>query len=297
MTRLERIIMNAEAAAQRLERPLLAELVRHLQASERRLIRELERLYRLELAAAKDEGRVFREGRARAILAQLQAYVAPLRETPALSQDALLAALEQGYEAGVAMLAAYGAPTTFTRPTVNFDAVRLQVENSRARLFHHSDETVEKINRAVVDGLIRGRGSRVVAREIHQATGLLRSRAESIAITELGQARADAREQFYALQGVDLVQRFVTLDERTCGQCAPRHGEITERTKTVEKLHVRCRCYLAPIRRDWLELELIDLEAFADERAEILAGLRERGVPVRRGPAPFETERPDPLEV
>lgn len=291
MNRLERIVEKAERAARRQDKELLKTLVEVLRTSERNLVRRVNDLYSAELGLVQDASHLYKEGRARSLLEQLSTYLSAIENTRlGLNSNDLAQAHGLAFENATEMMSLYDN-IQFFKPTIPFDAVELQLKNGAARLKRHSQEAIQKINTAVVDGLVQGRSARVVTREIQKSTGYLRHRAETIALTELGSARADARDRFYEEQGVDYTQRFVTLDERTCPVCAPRHGEVTLRSETLEKLHPRCRCYLAPIRKDWLEAGLVDMSAFENERADLLRGLEQRGIKPNNGKAPFERQR------
>jgi hypothetical protein len=90
--------------------------------------------------------------------------------------------------------------------------------------------------------------------------------------------------------------RYVTIDDRTCPHCAGRQGEVTKAEETIEVLHPRCRCVLAPYNPEWTldgELPAGELEEMRDET---IATLRSTGADVATGPAPFERgNRPRPV--
>jgi hypothetical protein len=106
--------------------------------------------------------------------------------------------------------------------------------------------------------------------------------------TELHSAQADARRELYASMGVDLVIRYVTDDDRTCGQCAPRQGEVLPADRAIEVLHPRCRCVLAPFRPEWVLDGGLPLDELQGLRAETLDTMRAAGTKPLDGPAPFE---------
>lgn len=288
MTRVERIAEQANRIALRNENAVLLDTKRYLREVERRLKIQISQLYRNELENLQ-AGRTYREGRARAILAQVQTSLAELdaERIPLFSSNVMLAEYEQAFETGLELMRVF-EQGDFFKPTVPLQAVEQQVLNSTARLKRHSSAAIDKINQAVVNGLVRGRGSRVVTREIQQATGLLDFRAESIARTEMSSARGDARTLFYEEQDVPLVQFYATEDDRTCKFCGARHGHIYKRSSIKTPLHVRCRCVLMPVRRNWIKLDLIKKDEWLESREQVLAELDARGIKPNYGIAPFE---------
>lgn len=288
MTRIERIVEDANKLALRSEKVVIDKTKVYLAEVERRLKIQIAQLYKLELEGLQP-GRVYREGRARAILAQVQTALESLNgeRIPLFDTNTLFQSYEEGYKLGLELLKVYET-AEFFNPVVPLEAVIQQVANSAARLKRHSAEAIDKINQAVVNGLVRGRGVRVVTREIQNATGYLGFRAESIARTEMASARADARDTFFQEQGIDLVQSMATLDDRVCVYCGKRHGEIYERKDIQTPYHVRCRCVLLPVRKNWLELGLISPELYTEQRKEIKTLLAAEGLEPNSGLAPFE---------
>ena len=289
MTRIERIVEDANKLALRSEKAVIDKTKVYLAEVERRLKIQIAQLYKLELEGLQP-GRVYREGRARAILAQVQTALESLNgeRIPLFDTNTLFQSYEEGYKLGLELLRVYET-AEFFNPVVPLEAVTQQVANSAARLKRHSAEAIDKINQAVVNGLVRGRGVRVVTREIQNATEYVRFRAEMIARTEMASARSDARNQFYQEQGVDLVQWFATVgDRRTCPYCGYRHGLIFRREDVVIPAHPMCRCVTQPVRKNWLELGLIDQGQWLESSNEALANLTAIDKKPNKGPTPFE---------
>jgi len=123
----------------------------------------------------------------------------------------------------------------------------------------------DNIARIVTDGIGRGKGPRVLEREIRTALlgardpqGLnarmgLKQRAELIARSELANAYVAAQKASAARNGYVYGRWIATQDERTCVVCASRHGKIYRLDEMVGTLHPRCRCSLSPVSSEAVE--------------------------------------------
>lgn len=296
-----RIIDRADAQLLRLEAEHLARLRQVTNSAYARLAAEIRRRWADTLVESEGMTRTFAEARARVLLAQLEPYMRALEYgnassgVPSIMRDVIQLGHQAGLETATELLTAFpasrqGLVTATAR--IDFRAVEAAVANSQARLARYGEAAIGKIEQAVVDGIVSGRGSQKVARDVREAIrgdahvpdGGLHARAEMIARTELGTAKTDASKQRYAEAGVDLVQWYATLDERTCIYCAARHGNAYRIGDAVVPAHPNCRCYLAPFRPEWVELGLVDVEFWEESRREI-----EKIVPnLSRGPTPFE---------
>lgn len=290
MTRLERILAEADRALERLERAQVARLTEHLNLAYRRLKAELSRLYSPALAELSDASRAYREARARVLLQELRASLSRLEPTLDLPVDD---AQRIGLENAEALLRFYepGAVTA----AVQLERAAMVAQNAQARLHNYAEEAVRRIEAEIVDAFVRGSGVSQVTRQVARVIrgepstgGGLRYRAERIARTEIVSASNEARRETYRANGVEYVQWYATQDERTCRYCGARHGNAYERDEAVVPAHPMCRCFLAPFRPEWLERGLIDAEWWAESQREVEALMAERGVNPSYGASPFE---------
>lgn len=295
------IIDRADNQLLRLEAEHLARLRVVTNTAYRRLEAEIRRRWADALVESQGLSRTFAEARARALLAQLGPYMDALQYgsatsgVPQIMRDVITLGRQAGMESTNALLAAF--PSTASglaaaTAQIDFQAIEAAVANSQARLARYAATTIGKIEQSVVDGLVSGRGSRAIARDVREAirgderipVGGLHARAELIARTELATAKTEASKQRYEEAGVDLVQWYATLDERTCDYCAARHGNVYRLSEAIVPAHPACRCYLAPFRREWVELGLVDEDFWRESMREI-----EKLAPNRRHTAsPFE---------
>lgn len=335
--RIERVVIQTDRALRRLEAERVRALRRYLDESLRRLIDRIRIGWPAALEQVAGTSRILAEARARSQLVQLQAALDALRlgnpttGVPALMRDVIVLGQAQSLTQQRAILeevaraARSGSVTAqvldeiealarFTS-AINMTAVEAQVTNATARLARYADATIDRINQAVVDGLVRGSGWRPVAREVRGAVlgdgraagtrGGLAFQAETIARTELVSSMQDARDRFYEERGIDLVIWYATEDERTCAFCGARSGNVYRRDDVVIPAHPRCRCVASAARREWFELGILNADDLRQHRADVLAAYRaEHGETARfaTGPSPFEkaagrTSPPTPVAV
>lgn len=244
-----------------------------------------------EMAAMQlQPGAAFRLARALAVADEIEATLRVLGEPTMLTESLgrqATAARVQAHAVIVDVLRDFGEPLTLTTP-VNHRAVEAVVRNAGTRLAAHSEQTISDVQKHVVDGLVRGRPWGTVARDIRADTGMLARRAEMIAHTELHSAQADARREVFASLGMEYVIRYVTDDDATCGQCAPRQGEVLRAAEAIEVLHPYCRCVLSPFRPSWVEAGGLPEDDLVALRQSTLRKMEDAGTRPLTGPAPFE---------
>lgn len=294
---LERLIRRFDRQLTGLENTAVRSLKRALRESQTRLENELRRLYTLALNDAAGAGSALAEARARVLLEQVRASLQLLRGVPVetvlanLSRDAYQA----GAQNALSALTASQLDTVALSATVRVD-VAVRASNAAARLAHHGAEFARKSEQIIIDGIVRGRGWTSTARELRKATGTTARHAETIVRTESLIASDTARRDTYQANGVEYVQRMATADNRVCGWCAARAGNVYRVDEAPAALHPNDRCYNAPYRPEWAEMGLADEEWFRKHKAEAQKRSNE---PLRTGAAPFEKaegrEPPQPV--
>lgn len=281
---VERIVERADASLRRGE----MQEVRRLREVANRAYRDLASEVRRRWPEAVDEAagasRTFAEARARTLLGQLEPYTEALNwgsegsGVPRVVRDMTILGADAGQEATRELLSAYGVELATATAAIDTRAVEAAVRNSQARLRNHSQQAIQRIEQAVVNGLVRGQGSQAVTRSVREAikgdartpNAGLYHRAETIARTELATAKHQASAERYAEAGVDQVQWYATVgDERTCRFCAARHGNAYPRGSLEVPAHPRCRCYLAPFRPEFVEEDLVDVGMWRGQQDEI----------------------------
>ncbi len=303
---VERIIEDVDRRVQRLEADAVRQLRTATNDAYRRLAADVRRRWPAALEDARAAGTsTFAEARARVLLEQLRASKDALEGATARGittglQESLVNARQAGFDAATALLTAYDVPglTATATAAIDFDAVQAQVLNSSARLAKHSQAAIQQIDDAVVDALVQGQGSQRITRRIREVIrgdgrtpdGGLAARAETIARTEIATAKSEAARDRYKEVGVEFIQWYATVDERTCPWCGYRHGNVYAIDDVTVPAHPRCRCYAAPFRREFTEAGLADVDTWREQQNEIQGRLPE----VKRGATPFEKAQGKP---
>lgn len=131
--------------------------------------------------------------------------------------------------------------------------------------------TAEGVREALTSGLAQGRNPREVGRELRKVWGLTRTRADSIARTELLRSYRRSAAQSYE-RNRDVLEGWVwtsALDRRACAACWALHGSFHRVDEPLDG-HIRCRCTAAPRTKSWGEI--LGDETIPDTRPVIEAG-------------------------
>jgi SPP1 gp7 family putative phage head morphogenesis protein len=101
----------------------------------------------------------------------------------------------------------------------------------------------------LTEGLMQGESIPHLAKRIQNAVQAIgRTRAETIARTETMYAVNEGSKIRYAQAGVSKIRVLVGLDERTCDECEPLHGNVYEIGSEPQlPKHPRCRCCYSPV--------------------------------------------------
>ena len=180
------------------------------------------------------------------------------------------------------------------------EALVAQARDGVRRLYRHPIDFATRASAIVEQGLIRGHGTAKVARQLRGELGTTKSKAETVARTEVMSAYGQSSLARYQDAGLSLATWLVTLSEGLCVYCAARNGR-TYRIRDIKyPLHARDRCVLLPASEEWKEQGLSDEAFLADYRQQGLDELKAQGLTPNYGVAPFErsaglTEAPKPV--
>lgn len=283
---LEQLVRRLDRGLNTLERTAITRLTQALRLSEARLEAELRRLYLASLEETLTSGAAMREARARLLLQQVRASLDVT--AGAAADDVFTALVREAYAAGmdnaIAALSLYQQEVVSLSSGVRIEAA-VRATNAAARLAHHGTEFAQKAEQLIIDGIVRGRGWAATARELRRETKKTLVQAEMIVRTESITASDTARRDSYKENGVEYVQRMATMDDRVCGYCAYRAGNVYRVDEAPAAIHPNDRCYNAPWKPEWQELGLTDDEWFRQHRAE---AIKRGGEKPRSGAAPFE---------
>lgn len=237
-------------------------------------------LARAEAAVARGSLNQARVDRLREVAAQLSDRV---RELNRIARDGLTQRLEEAADAEVAFQAGALSRAVGITFTGIPDAAVLEALSSPlgpswvTRLSTDLYEATSSLQGVLGRALAQGASMPEVARQIRTATGLVetyRGRMIAIARTEIQRVSNDVAIAGYEANADVLsgVQWLSTLDSRTCPVCAPKHGTVyplvagrVTRLDRRPPLHPRCRCFLAPVVKEWDEIVSVGKEAMRDQ--------------------------------
>ncbi|MBD0266419.1 MAG: minor capsid protein, partial [Tolypothrix sp. T3-bin4] len=111
----------------------------------------------------------------------------------------------------------------------------------------------------IAQGITQNKGINWTAGVLRKTLGISKRNAESIARTATLQATDAATREAYAINSIEYAQRVSAEDERVCGLCAVRAGNIYRLEDAFAIVHIRCRCYLMPVKAEWIADNLVDL--------------------------------------
>lgn len=110
-----------------------------------------------------------------------------------------------------------------------------------------------QMNQILAQGIADGRGPRELAKEMSEKiASLTRSRANTIARTEIIHAHAEGQLDSYERLGIDELGLFAEWstagDDRVCPDCFAREGQVftVEEARNLIPLHPNCRCTWIP---------------------------------------------------
>jgi SPP1 gp7 family putative phage head morphogenesis protein len=141
--------------------------------------------------------------------------------------------------------------SSFARP-VAVEKIQLLAARSFAELDGVTDAMEQRMTRVLADGLVQGKGTAEIARDLDDELDIGRQRAETIARTEIIRAHAEGQLQALEDLGVEevgvAVEFTVTEDEKLCPRCEALSGVVLkiEEARGLIPVHPNCRCAFIP---------------------------------------------------
>lgn len=151
-----------------------------------------------------------------------------------------------------------GSREQFVRSAFNQPLMMSKIEMVGARAFESmkgiTDTISTQLSRILMDGMIAGRGPVAVARDMQRSiAGMSRSRAMTIARTEIIHAHAEGQLDGFEMLGVKEVMAQVEWltagDDRVCPSCEDLEGQTfsIQEAHGMIPLHPNCRCAWMPV--------------------------------------------------
>ena len=203
-------------------------------------------------------------------------------------EQLITTATQTGRTLGDELLTSYQSDLVGQFTNIPYQAIAAQARDGAIRLSKHTEAFQDKASAVIEMGLVQGKSSKWMQRELRNQLGVTKSKAESIARTESASAFNSAAQARYKAGGVDGIQVMITPSDRVCPFCAARNGNVYKHGAIAVPFHVRCRCILLPYDASWQRLGLTDDEFVKDYREKGLKDLRSLGLQPDYGLAPFE---------
>lgn len=143
-------------------------------------------------------------------------------------------------------------------------AIERIIDRSRGEIVSRTQPlpaaTMQAVRSELIRGVAVGENPRRVAARIHQATGMSRHRAETIARTEMLDAMRGAERQRRIQNPVVIGWMWIAaLDARTCPSCAGMHGKVFPPEEPGPNDHPNGRCVAMPTTPSWADLGFPDI--------------------------------------
>ena len=286
----ERLIERYDAATSALDQAVTDRISKSMDAAFRAMVAELERQYPIW----ESQGSLYASQRRLLLLNELGPLLAIVRPEQAAEYERLMSeALQLAHTTGATLADELvrtrdpGYPLQdFT--TIPIEAAVAQARDGVGRLYRYDEEFRTAASGIVEQGLIQGWGTKRVQGVLERELGVAKSKAETLARTEVMSALNTASQERYERNNISYIQVFNTPSERLCGFCAARHGNVYEVGQVSVPFHPRCRDVIAPWLPRWQQQGLTDDAAVEASRAAIVAEFEAGGGRLSYGPTSWE---------
>lgn len=175
----------------------------------------------------------------------------------------------------------------------SLDVIAEASQEAYDRLLKYGQDFANQSSIIIQQGIIQGWGAKKTATALAAQTGATRSKAEMLVRTESGKATTRATKKRYQKEGISLIQHIATQDTRVCPYCAARAGNIYPLDGYDPILHPNCRCTQIPVREEWIEAGLFDLEWAEEHSKDAIA----KAGSTNNGQSPFEKKNGIPAPI
>ena len=249
----ERLIERYDAATSALDQAVTDRISKSMDAAFRAMVQELERQYPIW----ESQGSLYASQRRLLLLNELGPLLAIVRPEQAAEYERLMSeALQLAHTTGATLADELvrtrdpGYPLQdFT--TIPIEAAVAQARDGVGRLYRYDEEFRTAASGIVEQGLIQGWGTKRVQGVLERELGVAKSKAETLARTEVMSSLATATTERYQANGIEWQQWISVPSESLCPTCAARHGNIYEVGTVSIPAHPRCRCMWLPAKARW----------------------------------------------
>lgn len=116
------------------------------------------------------------------------------------------------------------------------------------RVWDNTARLMETLNNELIHCVVTGKKTTELKRMLQERFNVSYRRAETLVRTELVHIQTEAARKRYEDYGIQYVEVLVTVDDRTCEECADLEGEIFPVTAAPPlPVHPNERCCLIPV--------------------------------------------------
>lgn len=257
------LIVSTDREIEDLERRAIATLQGAIDAAYRNVIADIEKRY-LQLLNDDSGSRIVATKRSLRRLEQLKTLLSLLdpRQGAAIAQettDVFDRINTIGSEFARATVLAIDPGLPWNPDRIPIEAATAAARDTASHLYRYSEAFQAEATAIITTGLLQQWGIPKVARALRDRLSVLKSKAETIARTEVLHSFNAAATSNYARNQIEYVQVIATVgDLRTCALCRTRNLNVYPIGKVSVPFHPRCRCFLMPYQKGWRSSGLIN---------------------------------------
>lgn len=287
------LVERYDLAIDGLEQQVIDRVNAALDASFRELEQELRRTY----PQLQDEGGLYnfvlKTQKFQQLKGLLDAILPPAQqvEIEALYTEALQLASDTGIDlAGNLVEQIDPAYPLDPFSGIPVEAIAAQARDGVRRLYRYNETFAANASAIVEVGLAQGHGTAKVAQLLRERLGVAKSKADTIARTEIMSAYNGAARARYQEAGIEFFQWMTVPSEVLCPYCLSRHLKVYKAKDVIIPAHPRCRCSLVPWLPQWQEKGFTDDTWAAENRKEVLEYTKSHGIEPTSKPTYWERQ-------
>jgi SPP1 gp7 family putative phage head morphogenesis protein len=116
------------------------------------------------------------------------------------------------------------------------------------RVWDNIGRLTETLNNELINCVVTGKKTSELKRQLQERFNVSYRRADTLVRTELVHIQTRAAEERYKSYGIEQVEVLVSIDDRTCDECAELDGQVFPiNAAPILPLHPNERCCLVPV--------------------------------------------------
>lgn len=116
------------------------------------------------------------------------------------------------------------------------------------RVWDNIGRLTETLNNELINCVVTGKKTSDLKRQLQERFNVSYRRADTLVRTEMVHIQTRAAEERYKSYGIEQVEVLVSIDDRTCDECAELDGQVFPiNAAPILPLHPNERCCLVPV--------------------------------------------------